>query len=115
MNLIPPPPTAILPLSLGRDVILTFRNTVPDVVPVEYVDFPAGVDVKLVIGKGSSEITSTTTITGHEAVCRIQSTEADTVKAGALWRVVVSVSNGSGVPITDEVPLNGKVVRADGA
>lgn len=114
-NLFPPPPTADLPLSLGRDLIVTFRNKVPGSDPVQYVDFPGGVDVRLQIGRGSSMVTSTGSVSGSEAICRIQSTEADKIKPGTFWRVVVSVSNGTGVPITDEVPLNGRVVRADGA
>lgn len=109
-DLFSPPLTANLPLSLGKDVVLTFRNKVPDSSPATYVDYPNDVSVKLVIGKGTSEITSTATISGSDATCRIESTVADKVKSGALWRVVVT-SDGT----TDEVPLNGKVVRHDGA
>lgn len=113
-NLFSIPPTAELPLTLGKDLYLTFRNKVPASDPATYVDYPGNVSVKLVIGRGSSEVTSNATITGSTATCKIESQVADTIKAGALWRVVVSVSNGVGVPSTDDVPLNGKVVRADG-
>lgn len=108
-----PPPTAQLPLSLGRDVILTFRNKVPGSNPASYVDYPDGVSVKLVIGKGDSEILGVATISGSDATCRIESDLVDGVRTGALWRVVVSRANG--LLVDDEVPLNGKVVRNDGA
>lgn len=112
-NVYDPPPTADLPLSLGRDVILTFRNKVPGSDPASYVDYPAGVSVTLVIGKGASEISGAATISGSDATCRIESTLADGVRTGTLWRVVVSKTDGAFVD--DEVPLNGKVVRSDGA
>jgi len=108
-NLFPPPPTAVLPLSLGKDVVVTFRNKVPGSSPATYVDFPEGVSVALVIGKGTGAARGVATISGSTATCRIESTVADTVKSGALWRVIVSLG------ATDDVPLNGKVVRSDGA
>ena len=106
--LIQPPRKAILTLSLGRDVVVTFRNRVPGSDPVDYDDFPEGVSVRLVIGKGNSAVTALGTISGSYATCRIESTVADAVKAGTLWRLVVSVGSD------DQVPLNGTVVRADG-
>lgn len=112
-NLFNPPPTAVLPLSLGRDVVLTFRNQVPNSDPVQYQNFPSGVSVKLVIGKGSTAVEGVATISGSEAVCRIESEEADKIRPGTLWRVVVSSDQGD--YSADEVPLNGKVVRSDGA
>jgi hypothetical protein len=113
-NIYDPPPTAELPLSLGRDVILTFRNKVPGSDPAAYVDYPDGVSVTLEIGKGPSKISSgAATISGSNATCRIESELTDGVREGALWRVVVSKDNGS--LVDDEVPLNGKVVRSDGA
>lgn len=108
-NVIPPPQKAVLPLSLGRDVVLTFRNRIPDSNPVEYEDFPAGVSVRLVIGKGESQVTGLGVISGSSATCRIDSSLTDSIKAGTFWRVVVSVGSD------DQVPLNGQVVRADGA
>jgi hypothetical protein len=111
-NLFDPPATAELPVSLGRDIILTFRNKVPGSNPVEYVDYPLNVAVKLVVGKGLSAIEAPADIRGHEAVCRIESAAADTIKAGALWRVIVSTADDL---IDDDVPMNGTVVRFDGA
>jgi hypothetical protein len=108
-NLFNPPPTANLPLSLGKDVVVAFRNKVPGAPPGTYTDFPEEVSVKLVIGKGSTEIEAAAIISGSSATCQIESTLADKVKAGTLWRVVVTT------PSSDTVPLNGKVVRADGA
>lgn len=108
-NLFNPPPTATLPISLGKDVVVVFRNKVPGSDPAEYEDYPLGVVVTLAIGKGSSEIRGIGTIAGSTATCHIQSTLADKVRSGAFWRVIVS----SGT--SDDVPLNGKVVRADGA
>ena len=80
----------------------------PDSSPVEYADFPAGVSVRLVIGKGDSQVTGVGVITGSSATCRIESTVADAIRTGALWRVIVSVGTD------DQVPLNGTVVRSDG-
>lgn len=107
-SIIQPPVKAILPVSLGRDVVLTFRNRVPDSDPVSYVDFPAGVSVRLVIGKGESEVTGVGVISGSYATCRIESTAADSIKTGAPWRLIVSLGS------EDEVPVNGTVVREDG-
>ena len=76
-NLFNPPPTAVLPLSLGRDVVLTFRNQVPGSNPATYTNFPTGVTVKVVIGKGSTAIQGVATISGDTAVCRIESENAD--------------------------------------
>ena len=106
--IIAPPQKAILPLSLGRDVVLTLRNRVPDSSPVEYADFPAGVSVRLVIGKGDTAVTGLGVISGSYVTCRIESTAADLIKAGTLWRLVVSLGSD------DQVPINGTVVRADG-
>lgn len=108
-DLIPSPQKAVLPLSLGRDVILTFRNRVPDSNPAQYTNFPAGVSVRLVIGKGDSQVSGVGVISGSSATCRIDSSLTDSIKAGTFWRVVVSVGSD------DQVPLNGTVVRADGA
>lgn len=108
-DLIPSPQKAVLPLSLGRDVILTFRNKVPDSDPVQYTDFPVGVSVRLVIGKGDSQVTGLGVISGSSATCRIDSALTDAIKSGTFWRVVVSLGSD------DQVPLNGTVVRADGA
>jgi hypothetical protein len=107
--IIPAPQKAVLPLSLGRDVVLTFRNRVPDSNPVQYTNFPAGVSVRLVIGKGDSQVTGLGVVSGSSATCRIESSSTDSIKAGTFWRVVVSVGSD------DQVPLNGTVVRADGA
>lgn len=112
-NLFDPPPTAQLPVSLGRDIVLTFRNKVPDSDPVEYLDFPDDVSVALAIGKSSSEVRGVAAISGHEATCRIESELADGLKTGALWRVIVSVTADGHTE--DDVPLNGTVVRSDGA
>lgn len=108
-DLIQSPQKATLPLSLGRDVILTFRNRVPGSDPAQYTNFPTGVSVRLVIGKGDSQVTGLGVISGSSATCRIDSSLTDSIKAGTFWRVVVSLGSD------DEVPLNGTVVRADGA
>ena len=112
-DLFAPPTNARLPLSLGRDVVVTFRNQVVGSDPVQYVNYPSNVSVKLVIGKGASAVEGVGTISGSNAMCRIESDVVDGIRAGTLWRVVVSVDEGE--YSHDEVPLNGKVVRVDGA
>lgn len=108
-----PPETYDLPVSLGGDIIVTFKNRTPNSDPVEYTDYPNNVAVKLVIGVGDNAIEAPATIDGHDAVCRIESEVADTIVDGSLWRVIVSVTNGE---VIDNLPaLNGTVVRSDGA
>jgi hypothetical protein len=102
-NLFAAPPKYKIPLSLGRDLVLNFRNKVDDV----YTPFDDGVTVKLFL----DTIECDATISGDTATCKIESTALDSVLNGALWRVVVSFPTS---PTTDDVPMNGTVVRSDG-
>ena len=87
---------------------------VPDSDPPEYVDYPPGVGVSLVVGKaGSSVAEAVGVISGSDAVCEIPFTVADTLKVGVPWRCVVSVPDGSG-GVDSVVAVNGAVVRFDG-
>lgn len=117
-NLFDPPDKADLPVTLGADILVTFNNRVPGSVPAEYVDYPPGWAVTLVIGKDSisatapAMISAPAVITGHSAVCRIESEVADLIKNETLWRVIVSIPDGQ---LTNDIPaMVGKVVRADG-
>lgn len=108
--LFPPPPVFTLPVSLGQDIILTFKNMVPGSDPAEYTNYAAGLSIKLVIGKGSSAIVAPAEIEGFTATCKIQSELADKVADGAIWRCIVSDNLGN-----DTVPINGSVARNDGS
>lgn len=108
-----PPGNYDLPVSLGGDIIVTFKNRVPGSSPAEYENYPNNVAVKLAITNGDNVIEADAVITDEDAVCRIESEVADTIADGSLWRVIVSVTNGDK---TDDITaLNGTVVRADGA
>lgn len=108
--LFPPTPVFTLPVSLGEDIKLTFKNRVPGSSPATYTDYPAGMSIKLVIGKGSSAIVAPAEIEGFTATCKIQSELADKVADGAIWRCIVSDDLGN-----DTVPLNGPIERHDGS
>ena len=114
-NLFPPPPVFSLPVSLGADVQVTFRNMTPGSDPPVYVDYPPGVGVSLVVGKsGATVAEAAAVISGSDALCEIPFATADTLKAGLPWRCVVSVPDGSG-GVDSVVAVNGVVVRFDGA
>lgn len=110
-----------IPICLGGDLILTFKNKTPGTgttgtdgvwVPPEYIDFPEGVTLKLAIGKGDTIIEAPGTVSGIYRVCRVESTVMDTVKDGTLWRTIVSKPNGE---VEDNIPaINGILVRSDG-
>jgi hypothetical protein len=106
-----PPEMYDLPVSLGRDIIVEFKNAVPNSDPIEYTDYPAGTTVTLVITKGITEFASAVgEISGYSAICKIKHDVADTVKTGMFWRCSVTL------PDEDEVVgVNGMVVRYDGA
>jgi hypothetical protein len=111
--LFPPPLVRVLPVSLGADIIVDFKNRVPGSNPVAYVDYPSNIGIDLVIGEGASKITSAATISTYHAVCRVESSVVDTLKDGALWACIVHVE---GIPQSDDmVPINGTLERNDGA
>lgn len=109
-NLFDPPPTYDLPLVKGQDLIVDFKNRVPDTNPAEYEDYADGVTVTLIID--TDPVTQAeAVIDGIHAVCRIESTTCDTIKRGLLWRCRITIP---GTPTTDLVGVNGVTVRADG-
>jgi hypothetical protein len=113
-NLFPPPTTATLPLSLSADVQVTFRNTVPGSDPPEYVDYPPGVTISLIVGRqGETVAEAVAVITGSDAICEIPAAVADTLKPGLPWRCVVSAPDGAGGYGT-LVAINGPIGRFDG-
>lgn len=106
-NLYAIPQKYSLPLTKGQDLVIDFKQKIDD----EYVDYDNDVTVSLVIDT-STPIVANAVIDGYHAVCRVESTAADAVPAGVLWRLVFSTA---GSPSTERVVINGKVVRADGA
>ena len=95
-----------LPLSKGKDLVVDFIQKIDGVL----TDYAAGMTVTLVI-ETDTPITATAVIDTYHAVCRIESTVADTIPKGKYWRVVVSYPT---TPTTEDVPMNGKTIRADG-
>jgi hypothetical protein len=102
------PPKMVLPVSKGADLIVDFPQKVDDT----YTDYAANVVVRLEVDCGGATISSVAEISSFHAVCRIESTAADTIAAGSLWRCVVSYPT---VHYTTEVvPVNGTISRHDG-
>lgn len=105
-----PPPRYEIPLSYGSDLRLVFKNKVPGSDPAEYQDFPAGTTGVFAIGKPSAVVASVAAvIDGSVAIIKVESEVVDAVRAGAVWRFVIS---NNGVDIT---AVNGKMVRSDGS
>lgn len=109
-NLFPAPPKYSLPLVKGQDLVIDFKNKAPGSDPAVYVDYDVGVTVSLVID-APSPVTANAVITGHHAVCRVESTVSDALAKGLLWRCIVSIP---GSPSTERVPVNGATIRSDG-
>lgn len=106
------PQTYDIPMSLGGDFIVTFKNKTPGSDPAEYIDFPNNVSIKMIIGKGDTATQINGVITGPNAVFRLESEVADTIRAGVSWRLIYSIL---GDTLTDDIVImNGKVVRSDG-
>jgi hypothetical protein len=109
-NLFDPPPIYDLPLVKGQDLVIDFKNKTPGSNPAVYVDYDTGVTVTLVID-ADPVITAPAVITGHHAVCRVESTVSDNIEKNLLWRCVLSLP---GSPTTERVPANGRTARFDG-
>lgn len=110
-NLFDPPPIYTLPLVKGQDLVIDFKNKQPGSDPAVYIDYDVGVTVTLTIDTDTPTVAAAV-ITGHHAVCRVESTASDAIPKGKLWRCVVSLP---GSPSTERVPVNGKTERFDGA
>jgi hypothetical protein len=95
-----------LPLSLGGDCVVDFVRVDTAGAPVEY---DPGTTVTLTIDD-TTPVVATAVISDEHAVARVESTVADAIKAGLLWRCVVSLP---GSPSTEIVVGNGKTVRKD--
>lgn len=109
-NLFEPPDIYNLPLVKGQDLVIDFKNKTPGSDPSEYVDYAGGVTVTLVIDS-TPATTAAAVITGHHAVCRVESAVSDALAKSLLWRCVVSLP---GSPTTERVPVNGVTIRSDG-
>lgn len=109
-NLFDPPPLYDLPLVKGQDLVVDFKNKQPGSSPAVYIDYGVGVTVSLVIDT-DTVTTAPAVITGHHAVCRIESAASDAIPKGKLWRCVISLP---GSPSTERVPVNGITQRFDG-
>lgn len=110
-TLFDPPPTYELPLVRGQDLIVDFKNRIPNSDPADYVSYDPGVQVALIIDTDDAQTVATAVIDGHHAVCRIESTVSDAIPSGKLWRCRITLP---GNPTTDLVAMNGKTIRKDG-
>lgn len=112
------PPKVILPLVKGEDVHVSFVYRLAqldedgelvlgvDNNPIyEETDFPEGAEVVLVI---DPTITGEAVIDGAYASINIDHSRVDKVRAGTLWRLVMTVGE------VDRVLVNGVTARSDG-
>lgn len=111
------PPKTTLPLVKGEDVSVEFvykpmvldSNGDPVLAGGEPQfaedDFPAGSTLTLIIEPSAS---GTAVIDGSRASVVIDHTVVDKIRAGSLWRLVLTV-NG-----LDRVLINGRTTRSDG-
>jgi len=120
-NLIDPPNKFTLPLSRGRDLYCVFVYK-PLVVDEEgepvldgsgnrqyaVADYPEGSTVMLVIDD-TEAIEIEATIDGSNATVWEDHATVDAVKAGKLWRTVITYADG-----LDDVLCNGTTIREDG-
>lgn len=109
-NLFDPPQKYNLPLVKGQDLIVDFKNRVPGSDPAEYVEYDEGVVVTLIIDT-SPPTEAVGVVDGIHAVCRVESTVADDIRAGLLWRCRITLPDD---PTTDLVAINGRTTRSDG-
>jgi hypothetical protein len=120
-KLFAPPPKFELPLSTGGDIYFGIIHK-PLVVdgdgePVldpqgqkiyQVADFPDGATIQVIIETPDPTIIDGD-IDGAIAVIWSQSEVADTIKAGTVWRAIITYSDG-----LDKVLCNGKTSRFDG-
>lgn len=106
-NLFEPPPKYTLPLSKGGDLVVDFRNDPNN--DEDYVDYDSGVTVTLIV-ETDPALEVEADITGHHAVVKIESTVADTIPTGTVWRLIHSSPTD---PSTETVAAYGKVKRFD--
>lgn len=109
-NLFDPPPIYDLPLVKGQDLVVDFKNKQPGSNPAVYIDYDVGVTVAMIIDT-DPVTTAEAEITGHHAVCRVESEDSDVIAKGLLWRCLVTLP---GSPTTERVPVNGETKRYDG-
>lgn len=101
----PRPPSRILPLSKGGDLVIDFLQMVDDV----YVNYAPGVTVSLQIDT-DTPIVAVAAISAYHAVCRVEFPVTDAIRDNTPWRVVVSYPT---TPTTEVVGMNGVTARAD--
>jgi hypothetical protein len=108
-NLVSPPAVFTLPLSKGSDLVVDFQQVDP-ANPTAFIDYADGTTVALVID-ATPQITAAATISGHDALVRVESEVTDLVPNMTLWRLIVTIA---GSPATEIVAVNGTVARFDG-
>lgn len=121
-NLFDPPPIFTLPLSKGGDLHVTFvykplltdeggDPVLDDDGNRQYVvaDYPDGASVAMAIETDGDLVTADAEIAGALATVWEDTTVADPIKSGSLWRVTITFADG-----LDQVMCNGTVTRYDG-
>lgn len=112
-NLYDPPPIRDLPLTRGRDLVVDFQQQIPVDDVLTYTPYGDGVTVSLIIDTDHDPVVAEAVIDGYHAIVRIESTVADIIPKGKLWRCRISTP-ASGEQTDDIVPVNGRTVRYDG-
>lgn len=101
----PRPPSRILPLSKGGDLVIDFLQTIDGI----NTDYALGVTVTLQVD-AEPPIVAPGVISGYHAVCRVEFEVADTVPDNTQWRCIVGYPT---IPTTEVVAMNGVTSRAD--
>lgn len=106
-----PPPKYTLPLSLGGDLVVDFKNN-PSGDGATFVNYASGVAVSLVIDT-TSPVTAAATVSGSDANVFIDNTVTDTIPAGTGWRLLVSSPASTSDSVATVVAAYGAVKRFD--
>jgi hypothetical protein len=107
-NLFDPPPKYVMPLSLGGDMVVDFRNN-PNGDGDTFVAYEAGVTLTLYVAT-DTPLEVDADITNEHAVCRIESDVADLIPTDTKWRLILATD---GTPTTETVVAYGTVKRFD--
>lgn len=108
-NLFDPPPKYVLPLSLGGDLSVDFKNN-PSGDAVTFEPYDLNITVTLHIDT-DPPIAQDAIISAEHAIVKIESAVTDLILTGTKWRLIVTTTETD--PSTETVAANGKIKRYD--